>query len=448
MDPTKLQHLDRRTTILLQAAREEVNAPAEGAEGDPEKGLLVATEEPGLDALRGGFGGFGTISRARRRQSMVSGGEDGASHYRRSTVSTANPGGGGWRDSRVSHDGNGNGNLAGRGVRRFQLHDPPPPPPPPTSFPNDLLVNGVGKKKRRDSHDSAAAVRGSVNGDPPGTPSGEKTPIGNGNGNGNGIPDSVAVHELGEESSKGSFVADDDMTEAGDLSMGMLLAQQQWADHRSSIGDRPISPGVKLVTPTPVGTKHTTIQFVEPTPGLAANRHRERLGGDVPPISHTPPPLSPSSSSPSLQMPGSLPRGEDERANSGLFASPLGLSPAVTPEYDDEEPPVSALRPASQRRAVSSVVRQILESTEEVPEDGLSADREGSERSRDLQHPIASHVSVPRSRSRASSPSPSPPPPTSRASSRGNSTIVSSGAALLSRADSPDPPTIPSDDEV
>lgn len=67
VDPTKLKGLDRRTTILLQAARQHTEAD--------EKGDLKAMEDPGMDALRGGFGSVGSIIRARsiqRRRSTMS----------------------------------------------------------------------------------------------------------------------------------------------------------------------------------------------------------------------------------------------------------------------------------------------------------------------------------------------------------------------------------------
>ena len=53
VDPTDLK-LDRRSTILLSAARQEIS---------DEKG--TREEDPGIDAIRGGFGVLGSISRAR-----------------------------------------------------------------------------------------------------------------------------------------------------------------------------------------------------------------------------------------------------------------------------------------------------------------------------------------------------------------------------------------------
>lgn len=66
VDPTQIKSLDRRTTILLQAARKNT-------EGFDEKNLS-AIEDPGMDALRGSFGTIGSIVRAKsaKRMSMSS----------------------------------------------------------------------------------------------------------------------------------------------------------------------------------------------------------------------------------------------------------------------------------------------------------------------------------------------------------------------------------------
>jgi len=96
VDPTKLNKLDRRSTILLQAARSQT----EMAEKDP----LHEFEEPGVDALRGGFGAFGSIIRARsaRRASMAS--RASSNPYRARPPGAMDP-------------------LAG--MTRHQLYDPP-----------------------------------------------------------------------------------------------------------------------------------------------------------------------------------------------------------------------------------------------------------------------------------------------------------------------------------
>lgn len=72
VDPKELNGLDRKSTMLLQASRHETEAQ--------EKGEITAMEEPGMDALRGGFGAVGSIIRARsisRRMSSASHGSGG-----------------------------------------------------------------------------------------------------------------------------------------------------------------------------------------------------------------------------------------------------------------------------------------------------------------------------------------------------------------------------------
>lgn len=103
VDPEQLtmgkNKLDRRSTILLQAARARTeNSMME------EKGNLIGLEDPGIDTLRGSFGAVGSIIRARsaRRLSMRSS----------TSISSNEP----W--------------TAERGV---QLYDAPVPPLPPLS---------------------------------------------------------------------------------------------------------------------------------------------------------------------------------------------------------------------------------------------------------------------------------------------------------------------------
>ena len=66
VDPTELKTLDRRSTLLLAAAKKETEKMEEKD--------LVGVEEPGIDSVRGSFGGFGSMVRARtmRRMSMES----------------------------------------------------------------------------------------------------------------------------------------------------------------------------------------------------------------------------------------------------------------------------------------------------------------------------------------------------------------------------------------
>lgn len=62
IEPEKL-NLDRKSTILLKAAKAEI--------GDAEKGESTAIEDPGIDALRGSFGAFGSLYRARSARRSV-----------------------------------------------------------------------------------------------------------------------------------------------------------------------------------------------------------------------------------------------------------------------------------------------------------------------------------------------------------------------------------------
>ncbi|CAE6506369.1 unnamed protein product [Rhizoctonia solani] len=135
VDPRKLQNLDKRTTLLLAAAREHVDHPHSRAPsrarsgsqlGDAEKQdamndgwdvcSLAETEEPGLDSLRGGgFGAVGTMVRARRRSTIA--------RERRGTVTSQHS-----RFSQSSRAASEEAGHAGIGTKRFQ--DPAPPLPP------------------------------------------------------------------------------------------------------------------------------------------------------------------------------------------------------------------------------------------------------------------------------------------------------------------------------
>ncbi|KAG6839572.1 hypothetical protein C0991_001405 [Blastosporella zonata] len=76
VDPVSLSKLDRRSTILLQAARSKTEAVEEKD--------ALGVEDPGMDALRGSFGTFGSIIRARsaRRMSLSSNLSAGAHRIR------------------------------------------------------------------------------------------------------------------------------------------------------------------------------------------------------------------------------------------------------------------------------------------------------------------------------------------------------------------------------
>lgn len=67
VDPKQLgTKLDRKSTMLFEANKHQTE--------DAEKGQVTAIEDPGMDALRGGFGAVGSIIRARsvsRKLSMA-----------------------------------------------------------------------------------------------------------------------------------------------------------------------------------------------------------------------------------------------------------------------------------------------------------------------------------------------------------------------------------------
>lgn len=128
VDPVNLTKLDRRSTMLLQAARSNTQAMDEKD--------ISGVEDPGMDALRGNFGAMGSIIRAKtaRRMSMTS---------RASTV----------RSRHISHHddpehqlGSNDGPAFYPGMKRHQLFDNPVPPIPELfrSPPSASSVHSVG----------------------------------------------------------------------------------------------------------------------------------------------------------------------------------------------------------------------------------------------------------------------------------------------------------------
>lgn len=120
VDPVSLNKLDRRSTLLLQAARSKT-------ESLEEKGA-IGMEDPGMDALRGSFGTVGSIIRARsaRRMSQSS----GQTNYRTRPVGAGAPYD---RDSapqpRTGSPGMHSSPLNDQlgGIKRHQLYDAPMP---------------------------------------------------------------------------------------------------------------------------------------------------------------------------------------------------------------------------------------------------------------------------------------------------------------------------------
>lgn len=112
VDPTTLKKLDRRSTILLQAARQKTEAADEK--------LPAGFEDPGIDTLRGSFGAFGSILRANTARRM--------SRSSRGTPSLRN------RASTASRpydvEAEAVSTEEGPGMTRHQLYDAPVPRDP------------------------------------------------------------------------------------------------------------------------------------------------------------------------------------------------------------------------------------------------------------------------------------------------------------------------------
>ncbi|KAF7977719.1 hypothetical protein HWV62_2776 [Athelia sp. TMB] len=116
VDPTTLSKLDRRSTILLQASRQNTEAVDEKS--------AAGIEDPGIDTLRGSFGAIGSIIRANtaRRMSRSS---RGTSSLR--NRASANP-----RESYDVEAGEATSPVIGsafNGMKRHQLYDAPVPRP-------------------------------------------------------------------------------------------------------------------------------------------------------------------------------------------------------------------------------------------------------------------------------------------------------------------------------
>jgi hypothetical protein len=104
VDPTQLNKLDRRSTILLQASRNNTESTEKSISG---------AEDPGMDALRGSFGTVGSIIRARSARRMSQSSRNDAARSRHGF-----PGG--------TPDPQSAGGVPGR-MQRHQLYDAPMP---------------------------------------------------------------------------------------------------------------------------------------------------------------------------------------------------------------------------------------------------------------------------------------------------------------------------------
>jgi magnesium transporter len=103
IDPEQLNKLDRRSTLLLKASRNDTEMAEKS---------IAGIEDPGMDALRGSFGAVGSMIRARSVRMSLSQRSDGTI---RSRHGEPMPGSG-----PLNH-------AASKSYQRHQLYDPPVP---------------------------------------------------------------------------------------------------------------------------------------------------------------------------------------------------------------------------------------------------------------------------------------------------------------------------------
>ncbi|KAK1221274.1 hypothetical protein PQX77_015934 [Marasmius sp. AFHP31] len=118
VDPQQLSSkLDRRSTLLLQAARQNTQTMDEKD--------VAGVEDPGIDALRGSFGTIGSIVRARSARRMSQTSRTSALQPRPHGAAAAYDPGQPWLSPAQVSPGP-------HGMRRHQLYDPPVQPGSPS----------------------------------------------------------------------------------------------------------------------------------------------------------------------------------------------------------------------------------------------------------------------------------------------------------------------------
>ena len=141
IDPQKLNKLDRRSTLLLQAARNRV------AVADEKGGVPLEEQEPGIDALRGTFGTVGSIIRARTRR--MSQNSQNTTHVRMRPTGAAAP----YDSSSTILNIYPNAD-----VTRHQLYDPPVPRDDVSSIRDSVVSQPFSNKRPTIKFDSQDLV--------------------------------------------------------------------------------------------------------------------------------------------------------------------------------------------------------------------------------------------------------------------------------------------------
>ncbi|KZS98516.1 DUF803-domain-containing protein [Sistotremastrum niveocremeum HHB9708] len=113
VDPTQLNKLDRKSTLLLQAARQDTELAEKS---------ITGAEDPGIDALRGSFGTFGSMRRIQSARRMSISSRGGGSSLRSRHNNSSGSGGALYGDGGLGAQLPGIG-----GLQRHQLYDAPVP---------------------------------------------------------------------------------------------------------------------------------------------------------------------------------------------------------------------------------------------------------------------------------------------------------------------------------
>lgn len=139
IDPEKLNKLDRRSTLLLQAARTHIG-PVDEKSG-------MALGEPGMDALRGSFGTVGSIIRARTLRMSQS--SQNTTHVRMRPTGAAAP-----------YDPTSTmlKTFSHADLPRHQLYDPPVPRDDTSSIRGSVVSQPTSNKRPTIKFDSQDVV--------------------------------------------------------------------------------------------------------------------------------------------------------------------------------------------------------------------------------------------------------------------------------------------------
>lgn len=144
VDPEKLNKLDRRSTMLLQAARAQT-------ETMDEKGA-IGYEDPGMDTLRGSFGTVGSIIRARTVKRMSQSSQH-TSNLRMRPSGAAAP-----YDATASWMSSAGMPVPHEGMKRHQLYDAPVPRDDASSFRSPSVHSDLVTKRPTIKFDSQDMV--------------------------------------------------------------------------------------------------------------------------------------------------------------------------------------------------------------------------------------------------------------------------------------------------